>query len=113
MNKLATAGIAVVAGAGLVAGTQITSSEAASARKAVKVSVKDDFFSPKVATVKRTGTVTWTWRGNAPHDLKGSGGIRESAKRSGTYRKRFNKTGSYRYVCTIHDGMTGTIKVVR
>ena len=34
-----------------------------------------------------------------------------SIKDSGTHRYTFKKTGTYKYECTLHDGMTGRIKV--
>lgn len=112
MNKLATAGVATLLCGGLVAGTQITTSEAATAKKTAKVSVKDDFFTPKTVRIKRNGTVTWTWRGSAPHDVKGSG-FRSKVQTRGTYKRKYTRTGSFRYICTIHSGMAGTVKVVR
>ena len=41
----------------------------APANSATTVSVKDNFFSPKSATVGKGGTVTWMWGGRVAHNV--------------------------------------------
>ena len=74
------------------------------------VSVRDNFFSPKSTSISRGGTVKWTWRGSAPHNVTKSKGpgtkFRSANKFSGTYSHRFTRRGTYTIVCTIHPGMS-------
>ena len=77
------------------------------------VAVKDDFFSPKTVTVKRGTTVTWRWSGKKAHNVVvRSGPVKFSSRlqRSGSYKRRISKGGTYRIVCTIHSGMRMTLK---
>jgi len=66
-------------------------------------------------TVRRGGTVTWTWNdGRVSHNVTSSGTKRfksSTTKATGTYRVRFTKAGTYRYICTIHPGMLGKVVV--
>jgi plastocyanin len=82
------------------------------------VSVRDNVFSPRSLTIKRNDIVRFVWRGSNPHDIRTRsrprGGNRVSVprKRSGTYRKRFTRRGTYRLVCTVHPpDMRITIRV--
>jgi plastocyanin len=81
------------------------------------ITVKDDLFSPKKATVAKNTLVTWRWSSDSgDHDVTSHGTKRfrsSDLKNSGVHRYRFKKAGTYRYVCSIHedDGMTGTIVV--
>lgn len=75
------------------------------------VAVKDNFFSPSTASVKKGTTVKWAWKGSNPHNVTGSGGLKSSTMSSGSYSKKFTKKGTFSYRCTIHSGMNGKIKV--
>lgn len=71
---------------------------------------------PAVNTIQAGATVTWTWSGNLPHNVRsiGSPSFPSSATRtgSGTYALRFEVPGTYRYDCVVHgQAMTGTIVV--
>jgi plastocyanin len=89
------------------------------ASKNASVSVRDDAFSPRSASVTVGGKVTWRWRGSNPHNVKFRKVPRGASKRgkgtqtSGRFSRTFSKRGTYRYVCTIHEdiGMRGTVKV--
>ena len=70
------------------------------------VKVKDDFFSPKTINVSKGSKVTWSWKGDNPHDVKFNGGPRSPVKASGSYSRTFKKKGTFKYLCTIHSGMT-------
>lgn len=85
-------------------------SKASIAQKSVTVSVRDNLFSPKTATVARGGTVTWRWAGKKAHDVVGNG-VKSKVIKTGTFKKTFSKKGTFNYVCTLHRGMTGTIRV--
>lgn len=74
------------------------------------VRVKDDFFSPKTLNVSKGTTVTWRWTGDNPHDVKFKS-FRSPVKTSGTYSHKFKKAGTFKYLCSIHSGMTGKVVV--
>lgn len=78
------------------------------------VSVKDDFFSPKTVTVKRGSTVTWRWSGRKAHNVVVKSGpvkFQSRLQRSGSFRKKVTRGGTYSIVCTIHSGMSMRLKV--
>jgi plastocyanin len=83
------------------------------AEGANKTVTVDNFrYSPSSVSIKRGDTVTWRFRRDAaPHNVKGSGGIKSRTLRTGTYRKRFTRKGTFRYVCTLHAQMKGTVRV--
>jgi hypothetical protein len=71
---------------------------------------------PAVDTIQAGATLTWTWSGNEPHNVRsiGSPSFQSSATLagSGTYAVRFDVAGTYRYDCVVHgQAMTGTIVV--
>lgn len=79
------------------------------------VSVKDDFFSKKNIRANKGDTVRFVWRGDSPHNVRfarKSGRPKNCGLRtSGSCRRTFKKTGLFKYVCTIHDGMRGSVRV--
>jgi plastocyanin len=98
----------------LVAGVAAFAVAAPLAQGASKsVTVQNFKFSPKTVTIKRGDTVTWRFKKDpAPHNVKGSGGIKSKPKIStGTYKKKFTRKGTFKYICTIHPNMKGTVKV--
>ena len=76
------------------------------------VRVDDNFFRAKTVHIKRNTTVTWRWVGDNPHNVKFRS-FRSTIKETGSYRHKFTRRGTYRYICTIHDerGMKGTVVV--
>lgn len=110
------AGAAVIAVA--LAGASPASGAAPEARTgaAAKVTLEDISFKPATVRIRRGDRVTWTWLDgpSIPHDLRSTGSPRfkgRSAAKSGTHTVRFTRAGKYRYACTIHAGMTGTVVV--
>jgi plastocyanin len=83
------------------------------------VSVRDNYFVKRsgtpTVTVKRRDTVRWVWRRTrAPHNVvvtRGPVKFRSPLKRSGSYRKRVTRRGTYRIVCTVHTRMKMTLRV--
>jgi plastocyanin len=79
------------------------------------VELRDNFFSPARLTVTRGTTITWAWKGVAPHNvtvITGPRRFRSGLKMPGsTYRRRLTRAGVYRINCTIHPTMTQTIRV--
>jgi len=81
-----------------------------------QVSMKDIKFNPGTVTIKTGGKVTWTNDDSVGHDVtaddfeSGSpGGIDGGS----TYSHTFKKPGTYDYVCSVHPGMKGTVKVTK
>jgi plastocyanin len=84
------------------------------------VTVRDNYFVKRsgtpTVTVKRRDTVRWVWRRTrAPHNVVARRGgrtaFRSPLKRSGSYRKRVTRRGTYRIVCTVHTRMRMTLRV--
>ena len=99
----------------LAAGAVALPMSADAAPRSARVDLKDYRFSKPRVTIARGGSVTWTWRDDAQHNVTsvGSKHFRSSTtKATGTYRVRFTKPGTYRYECSIHASfMKGTVVV--
>jgi plastocyanin len=108
--RLSAVSVALLAMALAQAPVSAAERSASIAQKRVSVSVRDNAFSPKTATVARGGTVTWRWAGRRSHNVVGPD-FKSRLMRTGTFSKRFTRTGSFKYVCTVHSGMTGTVRV--
>jgi plastocyanin len=73
------------------------------------VSVKDYRFKPASLTVRHGTTVTFRWAGRALHNVtvkSGPARFHTPTKKTGSFRYRFARKGTYRLICTIHAGMT-------
>jgi plastocyanin len=80
---------------------------------AIKISAKDFMFSPTTVTVKVGSTVTWTNLDEEPHTVFSDTGLFRSSAldTKDSFSYKFDKAGTYRYLCTIHPRMVGTIVV--
>ena len=105
------AGAALVLVAGLVVHSSKATGQAAPATLEVKV---DNFtFAPETLTVSANSTVTWTNKDDVPHVIASTDGLFRSKglDTDDHYSFRFTKPGTYKYYCSIHPKMTGTIVV--
>jgi len=77
------------------------------------VAVSDNQFSPASIQVSAGATVTWTWaQGSSLHNVTfPSGTSSANLGASTTFTRTFTTAGTFTYQCTIHPGMTGTVKV--
>jgi plastocyanin len=78
------------------------------------VTLKDIAFHKPTVTIKRGQSVRWVWRDGqyTPHNVVFRQLHKHSAtKTSGSYTLRFDRKGTYRYMCTIHLNMTGKVVV--
>ncbi|MCW2990776.1 MAG: amidase [Solirubrobacterales bacterium] len=66
------------------------------------VKVADYKFVTKTLHVKKGATVTWKWVGEDPHNVTGTG-FKSKTQKTGSFKHRFTKAGTYKYVCTIHN----------
>jgi plastocyanin len=81
---------------------------ALAANKTVKVA--DDVFRARTVTINKGNTVTWKWVGDHPHNVKFKT-FKSKVQVNGTFRHRFTRRGTFRYVCTIHTDMKGKVIV--
>src|SRR6476620_2862471 len=60
----------------------------------------------KTVTIKRGGSVKWTWTDSAPHNVQGAGFKSKVVSGKGhTFTHRFTKKGTYRLTCIVHSSM--------
>ena len=102
---------------GALAGTASGSGHHASAATAHIVSIHDDSYSRSSITIPRADTVTWKWRNTSDHhgvkSLSSNPVSFASKIKSGTFSfsHTFNKAGTYKIFCPVHDFMKITVKV--
>jgi plastocyanin len=73
----------------------------------------DNFtFEPAELTVKVGTTVTWKNRDDIPHTVVSAGKFRSKAMDTDdSFSFTFTTSGEYKYFCSLHPHMTGTVKV--
>ncbi|WP_194817429.1 plastocyanin/azurin family copper-binding protein [Nocardia sp. XZ_19_385] len=81
----------------------------------VTVDVADMKFSPDAVTVKVGDTVKWQFDDKVPHSVQGIGdkamGINSPIFTQGEWSYTFTMPGTYRYLCSLHPEMRGTVTV--
>jgi plastocyanin len=90
-----------------------SSADATGAATPVVVSIRDFAFTPQTLTVHPGTTVTWKNLDDEPHTVRGADAqIRSDAlDQDESYSVKFDKPGTYKYGCSIHPKMSGTIVV--
>jgi plastocyanin len=69
-------------------------------------------FTPPAIQVPVGTTVTWRFQdGRVPHNVQGDG-FKSANLTNTTFQHRFDRQGTFTYVCTLHAGMTGRVVVV-
>lgn len=70
-------------------------------------------FAPEILVVKEGTTVTWTNNDATTHTVTSNDGLFDSGNLadSGKFQFTFTQKGTYKYRCTLHSSMTGTIVV--
>jgi plastocyanin len=76
------------------------------------VTVNDNYFTPGTTTVHAGDTVTWKWAGAAEHNVTGPNISSPIQGKGATFQHTFTEVGDVNYICTLHQGMKGTIKVI-
>jgi plastocyanin len=78
-----------------------------------KVSMAKSYrFDPKTIEINAGDTVTWTNNDNFTHTVKVDGQEDHKVGRGDSVSIKFDKPGSYHYVCTLHSkDMDGTVVV--
>lgn len=81
----------------------------------VTVRVADMTFSPADLRISVGDTVTWEFDDSAPHSVQGIGddamGINSPILNEGEWSYTFIAPGTYRYLCSLHPEMRGTVIV--
>ena len=114
----AAAALAAIVGGMLAAAPALGEPEAAKIATK-RVVVMDNFFEPRYVEIERGDRVVWAWKGDNSHNVtftkvpKTASKKGADTRREGRWSRRFRKRGFYKYVCTIHSGMRGSIEVVR
>jgi plastocyanin len=95
----------------------VAAAPAAAATRNVKIG--DDYFvragSPPTVSVSKGTTVKWNWTGSRQHNVvvrSGPASFQSPLKRSGSYKRKLRRKGTYKIVCSIHaPDMAMTLKV--
>jgi plastocyanin len=85
------------------------------------VKIGDDYFvrrgSPPTVSVVKGTTVKWNWTGSRQHNVvvvRGPVKFQSALKRSGSFKRKLKRTGTYKINCSIHaPDMAMTLKVRR
>lgn len=121
-TRVVPTGVGVVRIAAVATGSGVSSTPAVFTAFGVPggaaiVLVGNNFFEPAQVSIARGGTVAWVWRGaSSNHNVvplagtepSGSGGPQGGPA---LHTHTFATTGTYRYRCTPHSGMEGTVVV--
>jgi plastocyanin len=114
-RRLFIAGLVAVAAAACSTGGSGPVAQAQSAAPQSKpIAVRSLKFEPSKLTVKAGTKVNWLWREKIAHniifkDKKYSSKVLNKGGHSAT----FEKTGTFKYQCTLHPGMKGEITVTK
>lgn len=86
---------------------------AADAMPANSVVMKNFDFSPMSLTIKAGGSVTWKNLDGEPHTVTSVDGLFRSGAldQNDSYTFKFDKPGTYKYLCSIHPRMMAAIIV--
>jgi plastocyanin len=80
---------------------------AAAPAQAKPIQVGDNYFSPKTKTVRQHTTVTWKFVGDDPHNVtvkRGPVKFSSPTKSSGKFSKHMMRKGTYKIICSVHEG---------
>ena len=83
------------------------------ANDATTISIKEFMFAPTAMTVPVGSTVRWKNLDGEPHTVRSVDATFSSnaLDQNDSFTFKFDKPGTYRYVCSIHPQMVGTIVV--
>jgi plastocyanin len=99
--------------AALTAAALLTALPATAATQSIRL--VDNKVRPAKVRVARGTTVRFVWAGHNLHNVyvfSGPQSFHSGTKAKGTYRRRLTRKGTYQLGCTLHAGMTLTIRVL-
>ena len=103
LMSIAVAGVAAFL---LLAATPVWAADATA------VKIGNFTFGPQELRVKAGTTVTWTNEDDMPHTVVSPNNFRSKVLDSdGTFSFTFTTPGAFKYFCSLHPHMTGTIVV--
>ena len=78
-----------------------------------EVWMENEAFNPFTLNVSVNTTVKWVNIDGTDHTVTSETGLFSSGTivNNGTFSFQFTAAGTYRYICTVHDGMEGRIVV--
>jgi plastocyanin len=91
-------------------------SSGSSSGNTVTIEMKNIKFAPQDATVKVGQTVKWVNQDTVDHDVQAKSGADFKSDLFGNGKSfdwKADKPGTVSYVCTVHPGMVGTLKVTQ
>jgi plastocyanin len=78
----------------------------------VKVAISNFTFAPQQLTIKAGTTIVWTNEDDIPHTIVSPPNVRSKPLDSeDKFSFTFTTPGTYKYFCSLHPHMTGTIVV--
>jgi plastocyanin len=86
---------------------------AAPSSEANTITLKDFHFAPTSLTISAGTTVIWKNLDGEPHTVVSDAGLFRSGglDQDDSFTFKFDKPGTYRFICSIHPQMMGTIIV--
>src|ERR1700759_1243084 len=99
-------------GARVVAAAALSRYRGGAHAEEFKVTIDNFTFTPAEVKVKVGDTVTWTNHDDIPHTVVSAGKYRsKTMDTDGTFSFTFTSAGDYKYFCSLHPHMTGSVKV--
>lgn len=97
----------------MAASSPVATSTAVSAAPEATISIRDFSFAPVAMTIAPGTTVRWKNLDGEPHTVRSidTSFRSDPLDQNDSFAFRFDKPGTYRYVCSIHPQMVGTIVV--
>jgi len=115
LNGRRTLALAATVAVPLAAGAWLGWTVAAAAPAAHDVVIDNFSFGPSTITVSRGTTVTWTNKDDDPHTVVADGDPKlfksKALDTDDSFTFTFNDAGTFKYFCTIHPRMQGTVVV--
>ncbi len=81
---------------------------------ATQISMHDLQFGPSVATATVGRRIEWRNDEHAPHNVIATSGAdfrSQTIPQDGTFAFTARRSGTIKYLCSLHPGMTGTLRV--
>lgn len=93
--------------------TDTTSTPTPPAVGVIRVEIKNFSFVPEAITIKKGETIEWINRDPVQHNAVSQGLFSsEVLNQDQIFSFKFENTGTYDYICTIHPSMKGKVTVV-